>query len=191
LIRVFFTCEFASALAKSFPQEGFKFASYGGDSQGFYYRHLISNGVIHNSVLELEPSWKILAKLLASQEYARGLAELVGLRNVRGLKVDCALAVYNSGCWLKPHTDREHRILTQVIYLNDGWDPKFGGFLRLLNSERLDDVAEEVVPTLNTSVIFRRSDRSWHAVMPVHPEQGSDRKLIRRSVLFHLSSVGT
>jgi hypothetical protein len=64
------------------------------------------------------------------------------------------------------HTDSKSKILTVLIYLNDGWTPG-GGRLRLLrNGTDLEDFAEEIEPTFGKMLVFRRSDRSWHGHRP-------------------------
>lgn len=63
------------------------------------------------------------------------------------------------------HTDSKTKIITVLLYLNDNWDSD-GGRLRVLNSERLDDVAEEIPPSGGALLLFRRSDTSWHGHEP-------------------------
>jgi len=114
------------------------------------------------------------------------LASLTGIAG-RGLVVDVAACLYRKDHWLGPHTDRPHRIATQVIYLNEEWNLEDGGQLRLLHSDRIEDIGAEVAPQLNTSVVIRRSERSWHAVMPVRDSIQCRRK----SLLLHLSTRGS
>ena len=60
------------------------------------------------------------------------------------------------------HTDSKTKIITVLLYLNEGWDHD-GGRLRLLrNGTDLDDYFAEIPPTNGTLLIFRRSDNSWH-----------------------------
>jgi SM-20-related protein len=75
------------------------------------------------------------------------------------------------------------RVVTQVVYLNREWDSAWGGSLRLLRSDRMEDVAAEVIPAFNSSVVFRRAQNSWHAVAPL--ATGVDRS--RRSLLLQLT----
>jgi hypothetical protein len=64
------------------------------------------------------------------------------------------------------HTDSKTKIITVLLYLNEGWDND-GGRLRLLrNGTDLEDYAAEVPPTNGTLLIFRRSDNSWHGHKP-------------------------
>jgi len=65
----------------------------------------------------------------------------------------------------KVHTDSKSKIITVLLYLNDNWDAD-GGRLRILNSDRLDDVAEEISPNGGALLVFRRSDHSHHGHEP-------------------------
>ena len=64
------------------------------------------------------------------------------------------------------HTDSKKKIITVLVYLNEGW-AEDGGRLRLLrNGEDLGAVITEVSPAFGTLLVFRRSDRSWHGHEP-------------------------
>jgi hypothetical protein len=66
----------------------------------------------------------------------------------------------------KIHTDTESKIITVLIYCNQGWDAD-GGRLRILRGgTNLDDYAEEVSPYGGTLLAFRRSSVSWHGHEP-------------------------
>ena len=60
------------------------------------------------------------------------------------------------------HTDSKTKIITVLLYLNEGWEAD-GGRLRLLRSGlSLEDPVAEVSPNGGTLLVFRRSDNSWH-----------------------------
>ena len=64
------------------------------------------------------------------------------------------------------HTDSKTKIITVLVYFNEGWEDK-GGRLRLLRSGTdLEDYVAEVEPGYGTLLIFRRSDNSWHGHKP-------------------------
>lgn len=64
------------------------------------------------------------------------------------------------------HTDSKTKIVTVLLYLNDGWQAD-GGRLRLLRSgTSLDNPVAEVSPNEGTLLVFRRSDNSWHGHKP-------------------------
>jgi hypothetical protein len=64
------------------------------------------------------------------------------------------------------HTDTETKIVTVLLYLNQGWKD-VGGWLRLLRSSAsLDDYFAEVPPEAGTAVFFRCTDNAWHGHTP-------------------------
>ncbi|MFY7962014.1 MAG: 2OG-Fe(II) oxygenase [Elsteraceae bacterium] len=75
------------------------------------------------------------------------------------------------------HTDSRDKLVTALLYLNDGW-PHAGGRLRLLrNGEDLEDYVAEAPPLDGFLIAFRRTDHSWHGH---HPYVG-----VRRCVMFN------
>jgi 2OG-Fe(II) oxygenase superfamily len=71
---------------------------------------------------------------------------------------------------LDPHVDfnyhpseRWHRRLNLIVYLNREWDPAWGGSLQLYRDPAKDrEPAVSVSPAFNRCVIFETSERSWH-----------------------------
>jgi hypothetical protein len=60
------------------------------------------------------------------------------------------------------HTDSKTKLITVLLYMNEGWEAD-GGRLRILRSGRdIEDYVSEVPPSGGTLLAFRRSDRSWH-----------------------------
>lgn len=68
------------------------------------------------------------------------------------------------------HTDAVWKIVSALLYLNEGWESG-GGRLRLLRSRDLDDVALEIPPEWGRLFVFRRSDRSLHGHRPFEGER--------------------
>ena len=64
------------------------------------------------------------------------------------------------------HTDTKSKIITVLLYMNEGWE-KSGGRLRVLRSPtNLEDYAAEISPNGGTLLVFRRSENSWHGHYP-------------------------
>jgi SM-20-related protein len=167
----------AAELAADIPCSGFKLAAYGRGQGSFWY--LPADPA---TAATLPAPWRNVISMLTSARYADLLGDLIGT-DLRGRHAQATVCRYFADCWLAPHTDRPHRVATQVIYLNPGWQPDWGGQLRILNSNRMDDVAARLSPAFNTSVVFRRSDESWHAVEPVRGAPSE-----RLSLLAHWSA---
>jgi SM-20-related protein len=95
------------------------------------------------------------------------------------------------------HTDSATKLVTALLYLNEGWAEE-GGRLRLLRSAHdIEDAAAEVPPSGGTLVAFRRTDHSYHGHKPhvgvrryVMFNWMKDRSTRRRETLRHgLSAV--
>ena len=66
----------------------------------------------------------------------------------------------------KAHTDSKTKVITVLLYLNEGWMAD-GGRLRLLRGgNNIEDFALEIPPVGGTLLIFKRSDNSWHGHKP-------------------------
>ncbi|NDA48240.1 MAG: 2OG-Fe(II) oxygenase, partial [Alphaproteobacteria bacterium] len=64
------------------------------------------------------------------------------------------------------HTDSKTKIITVLLYMNEGWEAD-GGRLRILRShDSLNDPVAEVSPNGGTLLAFLRSDHSWHGHLP-------------------------
>ncbi len=82
-------------------------------------------------------------------------------------------------------SERWHRRLNLIVYLNPEWDADWGGELELFRDPQVDRVAERrIVPQFNRCVIFETSERSWHAFSRITlPETRST--LTRRSLALY------
>ena len=91
-----------------------------------------------------------------------------------------------SGQGLDPHVDfnfhpseRWHRRLNLIVYLNRAWDASWGGSLELHRDPAGDREAPvSIVPAFNRCVIFETSERSWHGFdrLALPAESGVSRK---------------
>ncbi len=128
-------------------------------------------------VTSLSTTWRGMIELLMSSEYRAAIEDLTAV-DLTGCLLKIRPSQYGPGNWMQPHTDKEDRVVTQIIYLTKTWHPEWGGALRILNSMDEKDLVTEVFPMFNTSVIFVRSERSFHAVMPVHESCPETRRTI-------------
>jgi len=81
-------------------------------------------------------------------------------------------------------SERWHRRLNLLLYLNPRWSREWGGCLQLYADPRVDATPSvTVVPAFNRCVIFETSERSWHGFdeirLPVddHPVPPSRRSI--------------
>jgi len=82
-------------------------------------------------------------------------------------------AIYEEGDFYEKHLDAfvgsKNRVVTTVLYLNEGWSEEDGGALLIYDDER---VIERVAPKMGTLVIFM-SDRFPHEVLPAKKKRHS------------------
>lgn len=95
-------------------------------------------------------------------------------------RIEAHLACYPPGAGYARHLDRfrddDARVISAVLYLNEGWDPADGGQLRLY-PDGLDAI--DVQPEAGTLVLFRSADLP-HEVLPAHCERWSVAGWFRR-----------
>lgn len=101
----------------------------------------------------------------------------LGLRSFEG-----HFAAYPPGSFYKRHLDQHrntpHRIVSCILYLNEGWLPSDGGHLRIYENERCFDIA----PEAGTFVCFR-SDLIEHEVLPTNRTRFSITGWLRREAV--------
>lgn len=98
-----------------------------------------------------------------------------------------------TGGFLKVHADFNwnrqlnlYRRLNVLIYLNDNWNPAWGGHLELWKTD-MSQCAKAIAPELNTMVVFTTDDKSFHG----HPHPlGCPENVTRDSIaLYYYSSL--
>jgi SM-20-related protein len=90
------------------------------------------------------------------------------------------------------HTDSASKIITLLLYLNAGWEPREGRLRLLRGPDDLEDFACEVAPLAGTMLAFRRSPRSFHGHRPFLGERRAlqlnwvtDAAVVRRELARH------
>ena len=102
-------------------------------------------------------------------ERLEGLRQSINRRLFLGLfDYEGHFAVYPDGAFYKAHLDRHRgtadRVVTAILYLNDGWEPAHGGRLKIWTDPgNQDGPFEFVEPKLGTLVVFLAGDY-WHEV---------------------------
>jgi SM-20-related protein len=86
-------------------------------------------------------------------------------------------AIYAEGAFYKAHLDRHagtrDRIVTVILYLNEGWQAGDGGELKLWTSAAGRDGRYELIePRMGTMVCFMAED-FWHEVLPATKQRTS------------------
>lgn len=126
------------------------------------------------SELQIGPGLQALFDALDGPEFRQAIEAKFGL-DLKGLPTMFTLRGRCDARDGRIHTDSKKKIITVLLYLNEGWQED-GGRLRLLKSgEDLDAIAAEVSPKFGTLLVFRRSDRSWHG----HEQYVGPRKVMQ------------
>lgn len=132
--------------------------------------------------------------------HARRVTEMFGEKFGLALEVDSLMITLRART--RPidgriHTDSATKMVTALLYLNDGWDNP-GGRLRLLRGpDDIEDMVAEVPPDAGTLLAFRRTGHSWHGHKPFDGVRKAimfnwmvDAATARRERLRHTVSAG-
>lgn len=80
------------------------------------------------------------------------------------------LAYYPPGGFYKKHLDqfkeRNNRLLSMVIYMNDGWQKGDGGELEIFHND--GSIHTTIVEPLGNRLVIFNSATVWHQVLPAH-----------------------
>ncbi len=95
-----------------------------------------------------------------------------------------------AGCSVSPHCDAKRKLGTHIFYFNTkaDWDSRWGGQILIMDDEgrykphsapSFDDlrIAASLDPQGNGSLLFRRTEHSWHGVRPLECPPDHLRKL--------------
>lgn len=122
----------------------------------------------------LPPPWRSLVRYLTGADYAAAIRRVLDLGDVP-MAIEVRISRYPRGGWMSRHTDRPDKVFSHNVYLCPDWDPVWGGELALYDGADAHEPSRSVLPGAGNSVAFRRSDHSWHEVMPVAEDAGRPR----------------
>ena len=132
--------------------------------------------------------WKEFIGELCSDDYRHTIERLMGARKAR---FRMHWHYTPNGCTVSPHTDSKREHGSQLFYFNstDDWDPAWGGDTLVLDdgdgidfktAPALEDFQSEVAAACslgNYSLIFERTDHSWHAVRKIQCPENRVRRV--------------
>lgn len=143
------------------------------------YPAITKSGYHPLSQFEAHGAFKSLIEDLQSPRLAEILSEKLGvdLKDKPRMITIRKLSKTGDG---RVHNDSASKIVTMLIYLNDGWNNEEGGAIRALNGpDDMDDYALEVAPLAGNVFAFARSETSWHG----HPPFTGDRYVVQTTFL--------
>lgn len=120
----------------------------------------------------LGPAFRALDAAIQTPQFLKLLSRITG---IEGLLHDPwylggGTHENHSGMSLDPHVDfnyhpseRWHRRLNLLVYLNPTWEPHWGGCFELFRDPHASARPDlSIAPTFNRGVLFETSERSWH-----------------------------
>jgi hypothetical protein len=155
--------------------------------RAYHDRHILH---YQEGVPVAAPWREFVAELLYGQPYHEFLRRMfrLGARKRIILTMDWFYAW--EGCSVSPHCDALRKLGTHIFYFNseEEWHPDWGGHVLIQDdggklsrrsAPSFDElgVAATVDPRGNGSLLFQRTDHSWHGVRPLGCPPGVLRKL--------------
>lgn len=193
----FLTGETFEGLVRTAPPLELFEASFGARrtyGQGSHDRYKLK----YREGLPLSPEWHVFTRALAGPEYRTFIARMFGTRKF-------SLAFFwqytPQGCSVSPHCDARRKLGSHLFYLttSNNWKREWGGETILLDDKgrfsyqsapALQEFSD-VIPTDtmdNRSLLFMRTNHSWHAVRDLSQPEGIFRMLFT-VVIRHKQSL--
>jgi hypothetical protein len=154
---------------------------YGQASHDRYLLHYRPN-------LTLDPAWREFIGELEGPVYQSFLRRMLGVDKRFILTFEWYYAW--QGCSVSPHCDARRKLATHIFYFNteSDWDTSWGGQILMLDdggrfkphsAPGFDDfkIGASLDPRGNGSLLFQRTEHSWHAVRPLQAPPDHLRKL--------------
>jgi hypothetical protein len=186
VIEDFFTPQFLHGLLAQFPSFD-KGNSVGDDGRA-------GPKATFDRIQKLGPAYAALDALIKSETFLTWLGDVTGIPDLiydpfylgGGTHENRNSAALDAHIDFNLHpSERTHRVLNLIAYLNPRWEESWGGSLELFRDPHADArPSQSIVPLLNRCVIFETSEISWHAFNPISlPE--ADMDLTRRSIALY------
>jgi len=138
--------------------------------------------------LALDPAWQDFVTQLQGPAYQEFLHRMLGVSKTFLLTFEWYCAW--KGCSVSPHCDARRKLATHIFYFNteQDWDSQWGGQILMLDDEkrfkphsapRFEDfkIGAALDPRGNGSLLFQRTEHSWHGVRPLDAPPDHLRKL--------------
>ena len=187
LIENFFADDVLAELIRQFPApDPSKMVNEFGRGSKKFARHDVRN---------IGSVYEELDDYIRSPQFATVMSELTGIPHLLYDPEYHGAGTHDNhdGQGMDPHVDFNlhrttgyHRRLNAIIYLNEEWDPQWGGNLEL-HKDPWDPAGDEVLsypPFLNHCVLFETNEYSWHGFHPVTLPPGKN--ISRKSFTIYM-----
>jgi 2OG-Fe(II) oxygenase superfamily len=183
------TPEAFDRLRETFPDVS-RFDGRTGMGHGNRDAHLGRAILSYRPGVQVPQPWKEFVAELQGGFYESFLRRLFGLAPEQQPSLTAEWHYAWQGCSISPHCDARRRLGTHIFYFNTeaDWDSKWGGEILILDDLRRFQsqsaptfadlqTAAVIDPRGNGSLIFQRTDHSWHGVLPLESPPERLRKL--------------
>lgn len=131
------------------------------------------------------PAFELLIEELESERFRDAIAAKFGL-DLSRTEPTIGLRAHAEATDGRIHHDHRSKIITLLLYFNDGWDAP-GGKLRICRSEDdIEDYTTEVEPLSGTLIAFHNTPTSWHG----HKQHVGVRRMLQLSFRDMSGTVG-
>jgi hypothetical protein len=148
-------------------------------------------GILHYRLgLEVPQPWKEFLAELQGENYQLFLRRMLALPSRKPIILTMEWYYAWQGCSVSPHCDARRKLATHIFYFSSeaDWDASWGGQILIMDDEgrfkahsapAFDDlkVAAALDPRGNASLLFQRTEHSWHGVRPLQCPPDVLRKL--------------
>lgn len=137
--------------------------------------------------LDVAEPWREFVTELQGKEYQRFLRHMIG---VRSFELLFHWHYTPNGCSVSPHCDSNRKLGSHIFYFNtlEDWNPAWGGETLILDdgrrfsrksAPRFDEFAHVTAGEAlgNHSLLFARTEYSWHGVREIHCPKDALRKV--------------
>ncbi|HYW38525.1 MAG TPA: hypothetical protein VE957_10455 [Terriglobales bacterium] len=144
-----------------------------------------NRGILHyrEGMVCAEP-WKEFIAELHGKAYDSFLRRMLGLKPDQRIILTMEWYYAWQGCSVSPHCDARRKLATHIFFFatDEDWPREWGGDILILDSEgrykahsapSFDDlkVAASLDLRKNGSLLFQRTEHSWHGVRPLQSPQ--------------------
>ena len=142
-----------------------------------------NRGILHyQDGMQVAEPWKKFIEELNGSAYASFLRRMLGVSTETELILTLEWYYAWQGCSVSPHCDARRKLATHIFFFatDEDWPREWGGDVLMYDDERrykahsapgFDDlkVAAALDLRKNGSLLFQRTDHSWHGVRPLTP----------------------
>ena len=159
-------------------------------------KRALGQGYHDRYILHYQPRGRGFAGMAAVRPGDPGQTYDAFIRRLFGIKPRAKLILTMEwyygwqGCGVSPHCDARRKLGTHIFYFNTeaDWKTEWGGEILLMDDQKkwkahsapeFDDlqVAASLDPRGNDSLLFQRTEHSWHGVRPLQSPSNELRKL--------------